>query len=95
MHVDFESMISECGLEIGLTKKLGSGHRTLFICGNPHSNETDGARLRGVCDQGAKRPFKSDTPFGQAMTQFLLPLLVGVYASFTIVAMALTTILGA
>ena len=43
MHVDFESMISECGLEIGLTKKIGSGHRTLFICGNPHSNETDGA----------------------------------------------------
>ena len=43
MHVDFESMISECGLEIGLTKKIGSGHRTMFICGNPHSNETDGA----------------------------------------------------
>ncbi len=29
------------------------------------------------------------------MTQFLLPLLVGAYASFTIVAMALTTFLGA
>ena len=43
MHVDFESMISECGLEIGLTEKIGSGHRTLFVCGNPHMNESDGA----------------------------------------------------
>ena len=49
----------------------------------------------GFCDQGVKRPFKSDTPFAHAMTQFLLPLLIGAYASFTIVAMVATTILGA
>ena len=65
MHVDFESMISECGLEIELTKKIRSGHRTLFICGNPHSNEIE-CLIKGFCDQGVKRPFKSDTPFGQA-----------------------------
>ena len=50
---------------------------------------------RGFCDQGEKRFFKWDTCFAQAMTQFLLPLLVGAYASFTIVAMVATTILGA
>lgn len=49
----------------------------------------------GFCDQGEKRSFKWDTSFAHAMTQFLLPLLVGAYASFTIVAMVATTILGA
>lgn len=35
-----------------------------------------------------KRPFKCKTTYEPAMTQFLIPVLVGVYASFTIVAMA-------
>ncbi len=35
-----------------------------------------------------KRPFKCKTTFDTPMTQFLIPVLVGVYASFTIVAMA-------
>tara|TARA_B100000530_G_scaffold96_1_gene92 strand:- start:2143 stop:2790 length:648 start_codon:yes stop_codon:yes gene_type:complete len=39
MHVDFESMISECGLEIELTKKIGRSHRTLFVCVHSQSNE--------------------------------------------------------
>ncbi len=49
----------------------------------------------GFCDQGQKRVFNSDTPIWSDMTQFLLPLLVGAYASFTIVAMTVTTVLGA
>jgi len=51
--------------------------------------------IGGFCDQGEKRLFKSDTRIGHIMTQFLLPLLVGAYASFTIVAMTVTTLLGA
>ena len=39
MHVDFESMISECGLEIELTKKIGRSNRTLFVCVHSQSNE--------------------------------------------------------
>lgn len=39
MHVDFESMINECGLRIELSKKIGNSHRTLFVCGYSHSNE--------------------------------------------------------
>jgi len=39
MHVDFESMISECGLEIELSEKIGRSHRTLFVCVHSHSNE--------------------------------------------------------
>ena len=39
MHVDFESMISECGLEIELSKKIGRSHRTLFVCVYPNTNE--------------------------------------------------------
>ena len=43
MHVDFESMISECGLEIEMSKKIGRSHRTLFVCVYPDSNEWGGA----------------------------------------------------
>ena len=53
MHVDFESMISECGLEIELTKKIGRAIALcLSVCTHNRTNEV--VLVRRVCDQGQK-----------------------------------------